>query len=97
MRSPLRAPRGARASRARRRRSLVFARARAFPRRRPRESRSRADSRDKDQDSEPGIYVADEDDESRYEGKSNDFDDGRESYGTRHESKSDLDYDAKGD
>ena len=65
--------------------------------RRPRESRSRADSRDKDQDSELGIYVADEDDESRYEGKSNDFDDGRESYGTRHESKSDLDYDAKGD
>ena len=96
MRSPLRAPR-ARALRAPVDGVHSYSRARAFPRRRPRESRSRADSRDKDQDSELGIYVADEDDESRYEGKSNDFDDGRESYGTRHESKSDLDYDAKGD
>ena len=76
--------------------SHPFARRARGPPRRPRESRSRADSRDKDQDSELGIYVADEDDESRYEGKSNDaYDDG--AYGARRDAKSDLDYDAKGD
>ena len=65
---------------------------------RSRRSISRADSRDKDQDSELGIYVADEDDESRYEGKSNDhYDDGRDAFGARRDAKSDLDYDAKGD